>query len=257
MQRRQFLRAACAALAAPALPAARPPARIAVLSYNIRHGQGMDGRIDLPRTAAVIRSASPDVVALQEVDVRTRRAGGVDQASELARLTGMRAVFARAIDFEGGQYGNAVLARLPITASAVHPLPGEEPRALIEARLATAAGEFLFFATHLDVSRAETHRRASAERINTLVSAQDSAPAILAGDLNTVAGSETMRALAALWRTAGGERERPTIPVANPQRQIDWILYRPAARWREVEVRVLDEAAASDHRPILAVLELA
>ena len=29
---------------------------------------------------------------------------------------------------------------------------------------------------------------------------------------------------------------------------------RPADRWKVVEVRVLDEAVASDHRPVLAVL---
>ena len=48
----------------------------------------------------------------------------------------------------------------------------------------------------------------------------------------------------------------PTSPVVNPRRQIDYVLYRPGNRWRVVEVRVLDEAVASDHRPVLAVLEV-
>ena len=51
----------------------------------------------------------PDIVALQEVDQKTRRASGVDQPAELARLTGMQVVFGRNIDFEGGGYGTAVL----------------------------------------------------------------------------------------------------------------------------------------------------
>jgi endonuclease/exonuclease/phosphatase family metal-dependent hydrolase len=45
--------------------------------------------------------------------------------------------------------------------------------------------------------------------------------------------------------------------VNQPTKQIDFILFRPTERWRVVEVRVLDEAVASDHRAIFAVLEVA
>src|SRR5690606_2840765 len=69
--------------------------KITVLTYNIHHGEGMDGKLDLERIANVIRSVNPDLVALQEVDRKTQRSAGVDQAEELARLTGMRHVFGR------------------------------------------------------------------------------------------------------------------------------------------------------------------
>ena len=59
-----------------------------VATYNIRHGRGLDGRIDLERVAAAIEALGADVVLLQEVDQGTRRAAGVDQARELGRLTG-------------------------------------------------------------------------------------------------------------------------------------------------------------------------
>lgn len=61
-----------------------------VLTYNIHHGEGTDGVLDLERIAGVIKGASPDLVALQEVDVGAERTGGVDQAGELGRLTGMQ-----------------------------------------------------------------------------------------------------------------------------------------------------------------------
>ncbi len=249
MNRRQFI---CSALvlAAPA------PQRLVVLSYNIRHGMGTDGLIDLERTAAVIRAASPDVVALQEVDRRTERSGAVDQAGELGRLTGLKAVFGRAIDHQGGQYGNAVLSRLPVLGSTMHSLPGAEPRALLEVRLEAFSQEILFFATHLDATRPEDYRKAAGEQIVKITVARGQTSAILAGDLNTVPERATLPVLASAWTIAGGEQERPTVPVENPKRQIDWILFRPAERWRTVEVRVLDEEMASDHRPILAVLEL-
>ena len=56
----------------------------------------------------------PDIVALQAVDQNTGRSNGVDQAAALGKLTGMKAVFSRAIDFDGGGYGNAVLTKLPV-----------------------------------------------------------------------------------------------------------------------------------------------
>ena len=57
--------------------------RVRVLTYNIHHGEGVDGKIDLARIAAVIQRSSADVVALQEVDQATGRSNGIDQAAEL------------------------------------------------------------------------------------------------------------------------------------------------------------------------------
>jgi endonuclease/exonuclease/phosphatase family metal-dependent hydrolase len=48
-----------------------------------------------------------------------------------------------------------------------------------------------------------------------------------------------------------------TVPVDKPTKQIDFILFRTKDRWKVIEVKVLDEAVGSDHRAILAVLELA
>ena len=90
------------------------PTILRVLTYNIHHGEGMDGRFDLPRLAGIMTSADPDLIALQEVDQGTERAGGVDQVAELGRLTGMRPVFGKAMDFQGGAYGVGVLSRKPI-----------------------------------------------------------------------------------------------------------------------------------------------
>ena len=77
------------------------PARVRVLTYNIHHGEGMDGRIDLVRQAEILNREAPDLVALQEVDRGTKRSGGVDQLAELGRLTGLTPTFGRAIDFQG------------------------------------------------------------------------------------------------------------------------------------------------------------
>ena len=81
-------------------------------------------------------------------------------------------------------------------------------------------------------------------------------PMLLAGDLNDVPESESLAGLFALWRSARGAEALPTFPACGPKRQLDYILYRPAGRWRVAAVRVPDEPAASDHRPVVAVLEL-
>jgi len=43
-----------------------------------------------------------------------------------------------------------------------------------------------------------------------------------------------------------------TFPADHPEREIDFVLYRPPERLRLIEYRVVDERVASDHRPVLA-----
>jgi endonuclease/exonuclease/phosphatase family metal-dependent hydrolase len=222
-------------------------AQVRILTYNIRHCQGMDGKVDVERVAMVIRSVKPDIVALQEVDRDVGRSGRIDQAEELGRLTGLKAFFGRAIDLDTGQYGNAVLTGLPVRASSNHPLPGAEPRTLLEVEF----DGFRFFATHFDVGRDDSRRMESVAEINR----RAKGAAVLAGDLNAVLESGPLKALAAEWKIAGEGQFLPTIPSPAPARQIDFVLVRPADGWRVVEVRVLNEPVASDHRPVLAVLE--
>ncbi|MHC4406088.1 MAG: endonuclease/exonuclease/phosphatase family protein [Planctomycetota bacterium] len=234
--------------------------RLRVLSYNIHHGEGVDGKLDLPRIADVIRSVNPDLVALQEVDRGTERTNKVDQPAELARLTGMNVVFGGNIRYQGGHYGNAVLSRFTIKRHKNHLLPlfdnGEQRGALeVEVELPNEGRRVLFLATHLDHRAGDRERHASAKAINKLVASSASQPAVLAGDLNDLPESETLREFGALW-TRANEQVLPTVPVNQPTKQIDFILFRPGERWKTIDVRVLDEAVASDHRAIFTVLTL-
>jgi hypothetical protein len=68
-------------------------------TYNIHHGEGTDGKIDLVRAAAGIKRLAPDLVALQEVDKATTRFQGVDQSAELGRTTGMHVACAWLLAF--------------------------------------------------------------------------------------------------------------------------------------------------------------
>lgn len=229
-----------------------------VLSYNIHHAEGVDGKLDLERIAGVIRAVKPDIVALQEVDQRASRSERVDQPAKLAELTGMSVVFGANIPLQGGHYGNAILSRYPIVRHRNHLLPrldnGEQRGVLhAEIRLGDEPDQILhFLATHLDHRPDDRERQLSAEFINRLANDTRLTPAILAGDLNATPDSRVLDEFRKTWTFPAGN-QLETIPVKQPVRQIDFIATRELAGWKTAEVRVLKEAIASDHRPILCV----
>lgn len=229
---------------------------VRVLSYNIRHGAGMDDSVDLRRAARVIRAQRPDVVLLQEIDVGTERTGGVDQVRALAELTGLAYhAFGRFMDYRGGQYGMAVLSAAPILDSTTYVLPaGEEPRSVLAARIRVTptAPAMLFVGIHL--YRTEEERLAQAGRLVEIF-AHEAAPVLLVGDFNSQPGGSVLELLSRHWCVPAKPADAHfTFPADQPAREIDFVLYRPADRFRLLEYRVVDERLASDHRPVLVVL---
>jgi endonuclease/exonuclease/phosphatase family metal-dependent hydrolase len=233
------------------------PLTVRVLSYNIHHGEGTDWRVDLVRLGGVIRRLDPDLVSLQEVDVDTARSGGINQVAELARQTAMHAEFGKAMDFDGGSYGVAVLSRWPLMPVAAHPLPhapGREPRTALTVRVRPVPHRswLRFTSTHLDQGRDPRTRIAQAEALALLL-AGDETPSILAGDLNTRQDADVLRILAS-WTNAAPADSDPAI-VMQPRAGADHVLFRPAASWRVIDWHLVDDTLTSDHRPLLVVLE--
>lgn len=237
-------------------PAPRPTLR--VVSYNIQHGAGMDRKLDLERTADVLRRLEPDLVALQEVDENCRRSKGVDQAAELGRLLGMEHRFGEFMDYDGGRYGLAVLSKLPITATRRHQLPkGAEPRCALEIEVdATGLGfdrPLSFTCVHNDW----TKEAIRVEQMKALSAALgERRPAIIAGDYNGEPEDASLAVLTeAGWRILGknGGREwNRTWPADTPTKEIDHVAERGLPDYA-VSHDVVEEQVASDHRPILAV----
>ena len=100
-----------------------------VLVFNIHAGKDASSRVNLEEIAALIRTADADVVLLQEVDRGTKRSGHVDQLRILGDLTGYSTAFGRSLDYDGGEYGIAALARQRISHSTTEPLPIQPPQA--------------------------------------------------------------------------------------------------------------------------------
>jgi endonuclease/exonuclease/phosphatase family metal-dependent hydrolase len=224
------------------------PGTLRVLTYNIHHGEAMDKEFDYQRLAKVIKDLSPDIVALQEVDVRTERASGVDQAALLGKLCGMHHAFGQAMPHQGGLYGEAILSRFPIERVFVHPLPyqfEEEPRAALEVWIKPdGIGPIAFVGTHLCHQKVE-NRVQQTQRLARLFSKQEGCPVILVGDFNARPGSEPMNVLLnAGW-----------IDAVAPRSVIDYVLLRSCDRWKVKEMTILDEPVVSDHDPVLVILQ--
>jgi len=97
----------CAATAAT-LFAAEPASTLTLVSYNVHNAIGLDGKTDFARIAKTLTALNPDVVALQELDSKTKRSKGRDVLEEIAKEAKMNATFGPAIDFQGGKYGIGV-----------------------------------------------------------------------------------------------------------------------------------------------------
>jgi endonuclease/exonuclease/phosphatase family metal-dependent hydrolase len=230
------------------------PATLRILAYNIKHGLGMDSVVDLERIARVINDLQPDVVTLQEVDSAVERTSGVDQTTVLGGLTGMHSVFGTFFDYQGGRYGMALLSRYPFISYTNHLLPkGVEHRAALAGRIRIGddGPEVVVVGIHLVWTGEE--RYSQAERLIEIFEDEE-APVILAGDFNSLPDSDVMALLRGAWHIPDKGEGHFTFPSDDPDREIDFIIYRPEDRFEVIEHRVIDEPVASDHRPLLLEL---
>lgn len=259
---------ACGVLSAcAARPAPGPGTPVRVLTYNIHAGKDADGALNLEQVAALIDSLDADIVLLQEVDRRTARANGADHLAELERLTRRHAVFAKSLDYQGGDYGIALLSRWPIDSAVTVPLavqpPQErsggsrEPRVGQHAVVRSPAGPLHVINTHVDAAGQGTFRKQEIitllARIRNAVPAH--APVIFGGDLNARPATDEIAAVSLALtdaHAACGAGPGETFPAGQPDRRIDYIFFRRA---RCVSARVA-ESRASDHRPLLVILEI-
>jgi len=250
------LAAALSVLAGSAHVPQTPSGDIRVVSYNIKHGQGNDNVLNLERTAEVLRTLSPDIVGLQEVDAGAKRTNGVDQAARLGELLGMRHAFGKFMDYQGGGYGLAMLSRYPILEETVIRLPdGNEPRVALAVRVQPPGASFTVITVHFDWVDDDRFRYAQAEALAKRLDGW-TGPYVLLGDFNDLPDSRTL----ALFRTRATEARKPagasfTFSSTKPEREIDYVFFSPPPAFAAREVRVIDEPVASDHRPVLAVLQ--
>lgn len=248
-----------------------------IATFNILHGRSPDdGRVDVDRLAAAVRSLDVDVLGLQEVDRDQPRSFGTDLTAVAAEAMGARAhQFVAALHGTPGgtwmaatgaeqpgsaTYGIALLSRYPVVSWRVVRLPAlrasvplwstwnnrpflarDEPRVAVAAVLDGPFGEFTVCNTHLSFIPgwgALQLRRL----VRSLAGTRE--PMVLVGDLNMQAPQATrltgMRSLASA----------ATFPAPRPTRQIDHVLVRGAGL-RATGPAEAVQLPLSDHRALV------
>ena len=217
-----------------------------VATFNIQHGCTPAGDVDVGLVATVVAGLDAEIVALQEVDVRVQRSGGVDEAAEVARAAGMTFEFGVA-NWVGwrGRYGNALLARDPITDVDVVRLPRVMRRGRRRSALLATVGAVSIAVTHLSVWPPDTWIQLAA--VVELLGRRPE-PRVLLGDLNLPPAHVVSRIRAAGLVLAGGP---PSFPAAQPFTRIDHI----AVAGMNIGAVTVVPTPVSDHRPVVAELD--
>ncbi|AZU62304.1 endonuclease/exonuclease/phosphatase family protein [Neobacillus mesonae] len=235
---------------------------VKVMSYNIHHGVGEDGVLDLGRIAQMIEEANADIIGLQEVDNHwSSRSDFQDQAKKLADRLGMFYTYAANLDLEPinpgeprRQYGTAILSKYPILKSVNHQLSkigNTEQRGLLEASINVKGNHFHVYNTHLALTSAE--RQIQIEEIINIASRSEG-PKVILGDLNATPESNEMKLLYSNYQdTFAEENKANTYPAINPTKRIDYIF---SSNNLETKVARVINTLASDHLPIMTELVL-
>jgi len=220
---------------------------VRVVSYNVRSLH--DDRAALVR---VIRRLEPDVLCLQEAPRRLRWRA---HCAALARDCGLLYVGG------GGTTGGAAMfaaVRVDVR-SPVEYLFSRTPK--LHERGATAAwvgisgARAVVASSHLGLDADERPRHL--RELVGLVDRFAAAVTVIAIDVNEPPAGPTWRALATHFADAGQQDDTPTFSTRNPRRRIDGVFVRGPADVVAYRVPADDDVLlASDHRPVVAELEL-
>lgn len=230
--------------------AAEPPSRpdsLVVVSYNLRYGEAVTETIDAFRSVDPLNEAG--IILLQEMDE-----SGVER---LARELGYNYVYYPAsVAEDGDNFGNAILARWPITdpvkliLPGLHPITGQQRTAT---RAVVHIGDLalLAYSTHIETATAPPSVRAV--QFDAVL---DDVPAaagqvILGGDFNTV----TVWGVTALAdRFAFGNMAHDSAGLGPTYTRFG---VRPSATdhifsrgFERLDAGVLRGVVASDHFPV-------
>ena len=282
-------------------PSAPAPTKFVIATFNIRYAVGsflITGSllrrlgVRLPRRRSALirrhideaaaalstgnRMPRVDILALQEADKETVRAGNLHVAKELARKLQMNFVHAALniprgkeqepnrwyLDFEEpiattdtGDTGLAVLSRFPIADAKRVELPWSDcewrPRLALETTFSVGRKSLHIYNAHID-PHANTEDQLEQHRTILELAEKESGPTLILGDFNTLTSESRLR-MRGLIETHGFTTPFPnglaTWRAGLIRLQPDWIFVRDVkvVRWG-----VARGLSVSDHWPVWA-----
>ncbi|MBE0689250.1 MAG: endonuclease/exonuclease/phosphatase family protein, partial [Anaerolineae bacterium] len=162
-----------------------------VMTYNIRQGIDIEGRVSVEAQAATSEAEHPDIVLLQEVMRGAIASSNVDTIGWLEQRLGMEYHFVAA----DRQFGNAILSRVPIIERGGGLLPRNDEmgqRNYVRIVVNVGGEPVTVISTHLDHQRRENRL----PHVASLVDLWAGAPrTIIGGDLNSVPDSSEIQTL--------------------------------------------------------------
>ena len=230
-----------------------------VMSYNIRHGEGLDTILDLSRAAQIIKDASPDLCGIQEIDQFCTRSGSVGQTEYLGEYTSMTGTFGKFMDYQNGEYGLATLSSKPLRSTTVLQLPDGkyEPRSAIVHETEIAEDCTILFANvHFDWISEDDRLAQAKTLVNYLSTSQ--LPAVITGDFNSTPDSPTMQYFYSKGFEYVDKGNDHLSFQGKTKSDIDHLIFRNSENvtFKAKAVRLLNEPLASDHRPLVVDLIL-
>lgn len=228
--------------------------RIHVASYNIHRGVGRDGRYEPQRILKVLQEMDADIIALQEVEALG--SDTIQILPWLAAQTKMTAIAGPVRSRPQGDYGNALLTKLPVKEVRRWDLSigDHEPRGALDIDMNWNGRSIQVLNTHLGLWPLERSRQV--QRLLELLDVQRRELTVLMGDLNEwcVWG----KSLRILRQVFGRPAAPETFPSQWPLLALDriWVSPAPALVAVQAHNTVLSEAA-SDHLPVRAEISLA
>ncbi len=130
------------------------------ITFNMCHGQGLDGIIDVKRQAEFLKKLKPDIIFLQEIDMYTQRVDNKDQIYSLSKHVGLpyRSMGIN-IKYKNGFYGDGLLCRFPIEYSTNYLMPliddSHEQRGLLHNKISFGTTRLNLFSVHLSTNEKE------------------------------------------------------------------------------------------------------
>jgi endonuclease/exonuclease/phosphatase family metal-dependent hydrolase len=223
----------------------------------------MDGKCSTERISRVIQRYDPDIVALQEIDSGKERSGLHDQAKTIAHELDMMYHFHPSFIVREGEYGNAVLSRLPmhiVKADLLPGLRGREPRAALWVEIDWRDTTVQLVVTHLSLFAKERAFQARAlVGPEWLGNDRCASRAFLCGDFNSLPNTAPHRIITrymqdtAVAAPQGKGNARTFMGVAR----LDYVFASRDIRVRRVQVpRTRRSNLASDHLPLVVDLEM-